>query len=155
LVSELLVGAVADGNEEVSAAALGVEGSRLDWVFSMIRLTASVPPLEERWVSNRARTCSRHIFRVRPRRATWGIGHCGKEAMTCSAIRLPSAGVEALYMERSCLVGVPGQRHLPAGVAGHQADVELDGLPFVEVFAAAAQQPSDLVLAGRPCGHAG
>jgi hypothetical protein len=68
----------------------------------MIRLTASVPPLLIWWVSNRAGTWLRHCRRVRPRRATSGIGQVGKEMMTASAIRLPSAGFVAWYMERSC-----------------------------------------------------
>ena len=43
----------------------------------MIRFTASVPPLEMRWVSNLARTWDFHCLKVRPRRATSGIGQSG------------------------------------------------------------------------------
>ncbi len=63
---------------------------------------ASVPPLLMRWVSNLARTCSRHIFRVWPRRATSGIGQVGNDSMTLTAIALPSAGLSPRYIERSC-----------------------------------------------------
>jgi hypothetical protein len=40
--------------------------------------------------------------RVRPSRATSGIGQVGNETMTCSAIRRPSAGLDAWYMDLSC-----------------------------------------------------
>ena len=46
-------------------------------------------------VSKRARTCWRQVRRVRPSRATSGIGQGGNESMTCSASRRPSAGVSA------------------------------------------------------------
>ena len=68
----------------------------------MIRLTASVPPLLIRWVSKRARMWSFHIFRVRPSRATSGMGQSGKEAMTFAAMARPSEGVSAWYVERTC-----------------------------------------------------
>ncbi len=47
----------------------------------MMRLTASVPPLEMRWVSNRAMTCSRHIRSVRPS-LVFEIGFEGLNAST-------------------------------------------------------------------------
>src|SRR6476469_7316999 len=102
----------------------------------MIRLTASLPPLEIQWVSNRARTCSRHIRSVRPRRATSGIGQLGNEAMTCSATARPAAWGVGLVHRAELLVGMPGQGDLPAGVAGGQAGVEFGDLPFTQVFSA-------------------
>ncbi|MEO3937528.1 hypothetical protein V3N99_12315 [Dermatophilaceae bacterium Soc4.6] len=64
-------------------------------------MTASVPPLEMRWVSNRAMTCSRHIRSVRPSRATSGIGHWWNESRTFSAAARPAAA-SCWYIDRSC-----------------------------------------------------
>lgn len=59
----------------------------------MTPLIASVPPFEIRSVSNLSSTWVFHCRRVRPRRATAGIGRVGKDPMTFSARWRPSAAV--------------------------------------------------------------
>ena len=114
-------------------------------VFSMIRLTASVPPLEIRWVSNRARTCCSTAAGCgrggRPR----GSGRSGNDAMTCSATSAALGRAVGLVDRAQLLVGMPGDGDLQAGVAGDQARVQFRDLLVGQVLAAAAQQTPDLV----------
>jgi hypothetical protein len=70
--------------------------------FSMMRLTASVPPLLIRWVSNGARTWSFHVLRVRPSWAISGDGTVeegGDDLLSNGAALLAGS---SWYMERTC-----------------------------------------------------
>lgn len=110
------------------------------------RLRFSVGPFDTGEWSKYATSSSRQACRVRPRRASSGIGHA-RSAATRSAARMSGVGgiVEAVE-RREPLRDGPGGRDLAVGVAPDQPVLQPGPLLRGQVVDAAAQQhPADAI----------